>query len=113
MMKKISKETALQLGLTRYFTGVPCKNGHICEHCIRADHSSACVQCMREHTQRAMRKLRERDPERVRLRNRLEKQRQRERDPEKIRRQWREWYARQKAKQTRRAAAEMENGPIS
>ena len=30
-MKKISQETAVQLGLKRFFTGAPCRNGHICE----------------------------------------------------------------------------------
>ena len=30
-MKKINRETAVQLGLKRFFTGIPCKNGHICE----------------------------------------------------------------------------------
>jgi hypothetical protein len=34
------------------------------------------------------------------LRNRLYKQKQRARDPERVRQQWREWAARQKAKET-------------
>jgi hypothetical protein len=105
-MKKISKETAVQLGLKKYFTGVPCIHGHVCE---RRVNNHGCVECHRL----AMQKQKARDPERARLRDRLYQQKRRERDPERVRQQWREWSARQKAKQTRRAAAEMENGPIS
>jgi hypothetical protein len=93
-MEKISRETAVQLGLKRYFTGVPCSRGHISERYAKC---STCVACHRL----AMEKYRERDPELTRLRNRLYKQRQKARDPERVRRQWREWFARQKAKEVR------------
>ena len=93
-MKKISKETAVRLGLKRYFTGVPCKNGHICERRIRKGGRSECVECHLLTLQRQ----KARDPERFLLRARLNKQKQRARDPERVRQQWREWYARQKAK---------------
>ena len=33
-MKKISRETAVRLGLKRFFTGVPCIHGHICERLV-------------------------------------------------------------------------------
>ena len=90
-METINRETAVQLGLKRYFTGVPCIHGHICERRIS---SNECVECNRLRQQRK----KARNPERVRLCNRLSKQKQRARDPERVRQQWREWYARQKAK---------------
>ena len=93
-MEKISRKQAVQLGLKRYFTGVPCMHGHICERRIKKDGSSQCVECHRLTLQ----KQKARDPERFLLRARLSKQEQRARDPERFRRQWREWYARQKAK---------------
>jgi hypothetical protein len=102
-MQKISREEAIQLGLKRFFTGVPCINGHICERIVKK-HGSACVEC-----HRLARKAR--DPEWVRLRKAFFQQERRARDPERVRQQWREWSARQKA--TRRAAAENGNGPIS
>ena len=92
-METINRETAVQLGLKRYFTGVPCIHGHICERRIS---SNECVECNRLRQQRK----KARNPERVRLRNRLAKQKQRARDPEQVRQQWREWCARQKAKET-------------
>ena len=66
---------------------------HICERRIS---SNECVECNRLRQQRK----KARNPERVRLCNRLSKQKQRARDPERVRQQWREWYARQKAKET-------------
>jgi hypothetical protein len=106
-MEKISKETAVQLGLKRFFTGVPCFRGHICERYVAS--SNACVECVRFTKQ----KQKERDPERARLCGRFYQLRQVDRDPERVRQYLRAWRARQKAKQTRRVAAEMENGPIS
>ena len=91
-MKKISRETAVRLGLKRYFTGVPCIHGHICERLVNK-RGSKCVECNRLIQQ----KHKARNLKRVRLNNRLAKQKQRSRDPERIRRQWREWYARWKA----------------
>lgn len=45
MVAKSPKE-AKALGLTRYFTGVPCKRGHVAE---RFATTAACVECMRGH----------------------------------------------------------------
>ena len=177
-MKKISRETAIQLGLKRFFTGVPCINGHICERRVG---SSGCIECQRL----AMQRQKARDPEKARERDRFYQQKQRRARgiPERVRlvlphpvetcpADWGSWTperdatllqlrptmsareiaielgttrsavlgryhrlhgngeqykqtqsakrlarrdaaARQKAKQTRRAVAEMENGPIS
>jgi len=39
---EIDKQTAKSLGLKRYFTGVPCKHGHIAERHVS---TSYCIQC--------------------------------------------------------------------
>jgi len=41
-MQIISKENAKSQGLKRYFTGIPCKNGHVSEFLIKTDY---CVEC--------------------------------------------------------------------
>jgi hypothetical protein len=43
-MKIISKSEAKELGLKRYFTGKPCKHGHIAERKVS---KSTCVECSR------------------------------------------------------------------
>ena len=40
-MKIVSRQEALKRGLKKYFTGVPCKNGHISERVI----TGSCIQC--------------------------------------------------------------------
>ncbi len=45
-MNVISHEDALSKGLTRYFTGKPCKQGHICERYIS---SKGCIECQKEY----------------------------------------------------------------
>ena len=42
-MEVISRKEAIQLGLTRYFTGIPCKRGHICERVM----DGRCIECKR------------------------------------------------------------------
>jgi len=44
MPRKISHKLALARGLTRYYTGKPCKHGHIAK---RRTASRACVDCER------------------------------------------------------------------
>lgn len=41
-MDKISRQEAKQAGLTRYFTGEPCKHGHIDERLVS---NSVCITC--------------------------------------------------------------------
>lgn len=43
-MKIISRKEAKSLGLKRYFTGKPCKNGHVDE---RSTSKSTCLECKR------------------------------------------------------------------
>jgi hypothetical protein len=69
-MKKIDRETAIQLGLRRFFTGVPCVRGHISE---RYAANAACLECHRSNMQRQ----KARDPEKARERDRLYQQKQR------------------------------------
>lgn len=97
-MKKISRKEAVQLGLKRYFTGNPCKRGHICERRVVG---RFCVKCYQLHYPlQYIAKLQALDPERAE-RVRLRRQRK-----------LRKLYF-QKIEQTRRAAAEMETARIS
>lgn len=56
-MKARSKKEAKQLGATRYFTGKPCKHGHICD---RSYPGGVCLQCNRVRSIR----MRKENPER-------------------------------------------------
>ncbi len=44
MIKIITRTKAKSCGLTRYFTGKPCKQGHICE---KYTSNSTCVKCLK------------------------------------------------------------------
>jgi hypothetical protein len=48
-MDIISREDALAQGLKRYFTGKPCKRGHLAERRVPNQH---CCQCSRENSQK-------------------------------------------------------------
>lgn len=48
-MASAIKSAAIELGLKRYFTGKPCKHGHVCE---RWTHNSSCVQCCNANARR-------------------------------------------------------------
>lgn len=43
-----TRRDAIALGLTRYFTGKPCKHGHLCERGV----SEGCIVCRREAEKR-------------------------------------------------------------
>ena len=49
-MEIISRKEAISRGLTRYFTGVKCKNGHVAERLVK---KYACVDCIKEQKARA------------------------------------------------------------
>ena len=59
MLSERSRKQAMTLGLKHYFTGKPCKHGHIAERVAR---SGRCLECERERT----RKRRAADPEEFR-----------------------------------------------
>jgi hypothetical protein len=44
-LTRITRKEAKALGLTRYFTGKPCKRGHVCERYMG---NSTCAECHRE-----------------------------------------------------------------
>lgn len=46
----VSRKNARAAGLKRYFTGKPCKHGHVAE---RQSRGSACVECVRLHVVRS------------------------------------------------------------
>jgi len=73
----ISCNEARALGLMRYFTGKPCKRGHVAER----DVNRGCVECMRE--------WRAAHPEKIREYTR----KYRAANPERARENWRRWYA--------------------
>lgn len=59
-MKKISLAEANTAGLTKYFTGNPCKRGHIVE---RFTKNKTCVECDREWRQRNKQQIKNRNAE--------------------------------------------------
>jgi len=89
----MKRQDAARLGLTKYFTGVPCKNGHVCERRV-AD--AKCVECNREraaahrskHPGEQIEYLRE-----WRKKNKDHSKQYREANAEKIKRQKAEWVA--------------------
>lgn len=89
----VSRAKAKAAGLTRYFTGKPCKHGHVCERFVSNKHCVACDQTWRAA-----------NPEKVRARNarwyeaNLEKHRAataswQRANPEKVREKSARWYA--------------------
>lgn len=81
-MKKLSRKDALAQGLKRYFTGTPCKHGHIAE---RLTASHACHPCSLERAK----KWRAANKDKVRESNR----KQYMKNPEKSRKRVRDYYA--------------------
>lgn len=63
--KCLSAREAFDNGLTRYFTGKPCKRGHIAERMVA---NGVCYECLSANTQRrrdAVKEWRKKNPERV------------------------------------------------
>lgn len=59
MARLISRKEALASGLKRYFTGKPCKNGHVAQ---RKTRNSDCCACRTERARRRMRRWRAEHP---------------------------------------------------
>ena len=55
-VKIITRTEAAKLGLTKYYTGVACRNGHICE---RYTVNGACVECNASHAKAQRQRIRE------------------------------------------------------
>jgi hypothetical protein len=81
----IGRDEAKALGLKRYFTGKPCKHGHVAERYA----GGPCVECIREQRceWRAANLEKARETERERAR------RHRAAHPERVRENWRRWRA--------------------
>lgn len=74
-MSSAIKSAAIELGLKKYFTGRPCKHGHVCE---RWTYNSSCVECCNSNARnwakvnndrvaRNARSWRKRNPEKYRI----------------------------------------------
>lgn len=71
-MKLCSKKEAIESGVTRYFTGVPCKHGHVSERLTR---SSQCIACNKEGVRRWLATDRGRELYRAACRRGMQKRR--------------------------------------
>src|SRR6516225_10288432 len=105
----IGRNEASALGLKRFFTGNPCKRGHVAERDVD---SRECMECSRERG----RKRRAADPEGYREYGR----KWRAANPEKAREYQRRWWAANKDKRaghverfTKRAAAQLRKDRIN
>jgi hypothetical protein len=96
----ISRAEAKALGLKRYFTGKPCKRGHVTE---RGVNGPGCMECTRER----MRERRAANLEKAREMEREHSRKYRAADPERARENWRRWAAKQR---TARAGSELNAG---
>jgi hypothetical protein len=102
----ISRDEAKALGLKHFFTGVPCKRGHIAE---RSVHSGRCLECDRarsakwkaanpERVREMKRKHRAANPEKVREKDREANRKQYIKNRDKIRSKQAAWRAENKEK---------------
>lgn len=97
-MDIITKRQATELGLKKYFTGEPCKNGHVSE---RYTKKSTCIECLKISSKNRIEEKREYDKKYYHSLSIEKKQKERERlraisrkkywsDPEKYRKKARE-----------------------
>ncbi len=111
-MEVITAREAFESGLTRYFTGKPCRYGHIAQRMVR---NGACVECLRAQRGR----YRDRHPDKVqaiqdrhrktpeyRAKDAANKRRLRAGDPEKERLRLIRWRERLEDRLTQQAGRE-------
>lgn len=55
-MEVITRRQAAERGMGRYYTGKPCKNGHLAERYVT---SNACVECAKSFAQETYREIKE------------------------------------------------------
>lgn len=104
MLNTISRSEASEKGLKRYFTGEPCRNGHVCERRTNSMHCLECVVAAKtnfrakfdddgwaERTKQWDDRYRDADPARKLAHSVAASQRLRERDPDYYRRKAIEW----------------------
>ena len=77
-METITRKDALERGLKRYFTGEPCKHGHVCERFCSV---CCCVECLNENSKKYIKKNRgkKREYHRKYRKENLEKEKERNR----------------------------------
>lgn len=97
MPEIISRKDAIARGLKRYFTGKPCKHGHLSERYVPGD----CIACNRQRTKDSLRSpqgkiawqnIQRKSQAKNREKILATRRRWRERNKEKLRIQWREEY---------------------
>lgn len=76
-MEIITRNDAIKRGLVRYYTGKPCKNGHLSERSIHC----GCLECERDFRKRWRQNNREKWLEQ----HKKQQAKRREKDPEKVR----------------------------
>lgn len=104
-MKIISRRDALAAGLTRYFTGKPCKNGHAAE---RYTSDGRCVVCSMERN----REHRQKPGVKERLREHQREYQQKPKGKKRIREYQQEYWQRPGVKERRRHNKYCKNGTI-
>ena len=90
-METISRQEAKAKGLTRYYTGKPCKRGHVAERYVSNGH---CVECDKKRREANSEKYREYHRKRYEAnpeKNRERARKWREANPEKSRERSRKW----------------------
>jgi hypothetical protein len=118
-MQIITKRQAISLGLKRYFTGKPCKQGHVTERYVT---KSSCVECLKESRLKRIDKIRAKQREAYRAmspeardkeRERLRKHRRKKywSNPEKYRAEAREHQKKNQYSHAQRLAAWHANNP--
>jgi len=87
----IGRDEARALGLKRFFSGKPCKHGHVAE---RGVSNPGCMECSRGRR----REWRSVNLEKAKERERESARKHRAADPERARENWRRWRAANKDK---------------
>jgi len=82
----IGRDEARALGLKRFFTGEPCKHGHVAERSVR---NLGCMECSRGRK----REWRATNLEKARETERERASKHRADNPERARENWRRWRA--------------------
>lgn len=102
MLIIVSREEACLSSLRRYFTGIPCKNSHLCERWTK---SAQCIECTRASTARWTKSHPEKALEGDRRRQSRRPSRHEYDSSEERKQKGREWYAANKDKRALTVAA--------
>ena len=73
MLEIITIEQAIHIRLKKYFTGIPCKHGHVVE---RWTSSKGCLECSKIGHKKWKKKNPERERNRLRIRNKKRREKQ-------------------------------------